>query len=159
VLRSNPNNVPVYLNRGVYYAKLRKKDEALYDMSKALSIASDAVEVKCLFGYVQAGLGNLDEALQILAEVKSLEESKKKYVSPFYLAALYAGLGDNEECLKYVKRSIEDKSAEIESLLHNSMFERIRSDPRLHALLEGIGVKFGSENQHKKNLASPLAHS
>ncbi len=160
VLRSNPNNVPVYLNRGVYFAKLGKKDEALYDMSKALSIATEAVEVKCLFGYVHAVLGRLDEALEILAEVKSLEHSKKEYVSPFYLAVLYAGLGDNEECINYVRKSIEDKSAEIESLIHDSMFERVRPDPRLREMLEKIGVSLVARPAAKKSVSpSPVAYS
>jgi len=131
----------------------------LFDMTKALSIASDSIEVKCLFGYVQAILGELDGALQILAEVKSKELAGKEYVSPFYLAVLYSGLGDSEECINYVRKSIEDKSAEIESLLHDSMFERIRRDPRLMEMLEKIGVSEVPNHRSKSNLPEPLTLS
>ena len=140
VLKSNPNNVPLYLNRGIFYAKHHMEEEALADTKKALRLSSYALELKCLLGYVYAVLGHLDESLSILGEVKSKIEAGEEHVPPFYMAILYAGLGDNEQCLLFIDLAIKDRSAEIESLIHDSMFDRVRSDPRYLEMLKKLGL-------------------
>jgi len=140
VLRSNPNNVPLYLNRGIFYAKHLMEEQALSDMKQALSLSSNALELKCLLGYVYAMLGHIDEALKLLKEIKSDQESGHDHVPPFYLAILYAGLGDNDQCLGHIEKAIDDRSAEIESLIHDSMFDRVRSDPRYVDVLSKSGI-------------------
>lgn len=137
-LRSNPENVPIYLNRGIYFAKAGLREEALADMNKALELASGAAAVKCIAGYISAVVGNYDEAQRILDEVLAL--SKKEYVSPFYLAILYAALGEKEKCFASIDRAVDDRSAEIESLIHDPMFDSIRSDPRFEQVLNKIGI-------------------
>jgi tetratricopeptide (TPR) repeat protein len=116
-------------------------------MEKALKLSSEALEIKCIVGYVHAALGHLDDALRILKEIKLKEESGHEYLPPFYLAILYAGLGDNEECLSNIEKAIEDRSAEIESLIHESMFERVRSDPRFLAMLAKVGLPLPSQGR------------
>lgn len=146
VLRNNPNNVPVLLNRGIYFAIRSRKEESLSDMNKAMELSSKATVVKCLLGYVSSILGEREKALEILREIKSLSEQAGEYVSPFYFAILYAGLGDKEETFSFLGKAIEDKSAEIESLLHDPMFESIRSDPRFEVLLSKAGIpRVGSQ--------------
>ncbi len=138
VLMSNPDNVPLYLNRGVYYAKMSRKEEALADIDKALGLSSGSAVVKCLLGYVYAALGQRDEALAILEEIRM--SSQQEYVSPFHLSMVYAGLGDTEKSIQAIEKAIDDRSAEIESLLHDSLFEHVRADSKFSALLERIGL-------------------
>jgi adenylate cyclase len=145
-LKANPNNVPIYLNRGIYYAKILRKEEALADMQKGVELAANQIEIRCLLGYVYSRLGQSAEALNILEEVK-LKEKIGQFVSPFYVAILYAGLGRKDESVAYLEKAIDDRSVEIESLLHDSMFEEIRSEPKVHELLQKIGVSI-----------SPAAH-
>lgn len=138
VLKSNPDNVPIYLNRGLFYAKRSMKEEALADMKKGLKLAWEPADLKCLLGYVYAVVGEREEALKILQDVRN--RSQKEFISPFYVAVLYSGLEDWEKCLDYIEKSLNDRSAEIESLLNDSMFAKIRSDPRLESLLNRVGV-------------------
>jgi len=142
ILKFNPDNVPVYLNRSLFYAKKSMKEQALSDMKKGLRLAWEATDLKCLLGYVYAVLGERDEALKILKEVK--DRTLGEYVSPFYMAVLYSGLEDWDQCLAYVEKSIEDRSAEMESLLNDSMFEKIRLDPRLESMLSKLGISLSS---------------
>lgn len=138
VLRFNPDNVPVYLNRGVFYAKRSFKELALADMKKGLRLAWEPIDLKCILGCVYAIVGERNEALKILDEVHA--RSAREFVSPFYLAMLYLGLEDWENCLSCIEKSIDDRSAEIETLVNDPMFEKIRDDPRLEAILNKIGV-------------------
>ncbi len=138
VLKYNPDNVPVYLNRGLFYAKKSMKEHALADMKKGLKLAWEPTDLKCLLGYVNAVVGEKEEGLKILHEVEA--RAAREYVSPFYLAVLYSGLEQWDNCLASIEKSIEDKSVEMESLLNDSMFEKIRSDPRLESMLKKVGV-------------------
>jgi adenylate cyclase len=157
VLKFNPDNVPIYLNMALFYAKKKDKELAISNMKKTLKLAWEPLEFKCVFGYIYAVLGEREEALKILETV--VERAKKEYVSPFYLAILYSGLGDHDRCLEYIEKSIDDKSCEIESLINDSMFERIRSDPRLVEILSKIGVSLhspleGSSGREDQNILS-----
>jgi adenylate cyclase len=138
-LKSNPNNVPIYLNRGIYFAKVHRNEDAMADMLKGVELASNQMEIRCLLGYVYARLSQEDESLKILEEVRQKEISGQ-FVSPFYVAILYSGLGRLDESVAYLEKAIDDRSAEIESLLHDSMFEDARADPRVQELLRKIGV-------------------
>ena len=136
----------IYLNRGIYYAKMHRNEEALADMQKGVELASNQIEIRCLLGYVCSRFGHSEEALNILEEVK-LKEKNGQFVSPFYVAILYSGLGRKDESVTYIEKAIDDRSVEIESLLHDSMFEEIRSEPSVHELLQKVGVSI-----------SPTAH-
>ena len=153
-LKANPNNVPIYLNRGIYFAKMLQKDEALADMRKGVELSSNQIEIRCLWGYVNARLGNSKEALEILEEVKA-KEASGQFVSPFYVAILYAGLGRKNESVEYLEKAIDDRSIEIESLLHDSMFETSRADPRVHELLRKIGISIHPQTAHPEIQARP----
>jgi hypothetical protein len=96
------------------------------------------MDLKCVLGYVDALVGEKEEAIRILSEVKSKESSE--YVSPFCIAMLYSGLEDSENCLNYIEKSLENRSCELESLFNDSMFEEIRSDPRLEPMLNKVGL-------------------
>ncbi len=137
-LRSNPENVPLYLNRGIYYAKAGERENALADMKRALELSSDAPVVKCIAGYIDAVLGDLGQTRKVLNDVLAL--SKKEYVSPFYIAVLQAALGSKDECFASLHRAVEDRSAEVESLLHDPTFESIRPDPRFEEVLMKVGL-------------------
>jgi len=138
VLRFNPDNVPVYLNRGVFYAKRSMKELALADMNKGLRLAWEPADLKCLLGFVYAVVGEREEAMKVLQDVQA--RASREFISPFYMAMLYLGLEDVDSCLSSIEKSIEDRSAEIESLVNDSMFEKLRSDPRLESMLNKIGV-------------------
>ncbi len=157
VLKFNPDNVPVYLNMALFYAKNRDKEHAISNMKKTLKLAWEPIEFKCVFGYIYAVLGEREEALKILETV--LERAKKEYVSPFYLAILYSGLEDRDRCLEYIGKSITDKSCEMESLINDSMFEKIRPDPRLTEMLSKVGISLhppleGSKDRKDEDILS-----
>jgi hypothetical protein len=117
-------------------------------MKKALELSSGAVSVRCISAYVHAILGEREVAQKTLDEVSAL--SKTEYVSPYYLAILHATLGNREEFFASIGRAVEDRSAEIESLLHDPMFELFRSDPRFDGILGKTGVLKIGEGQGER---------
>jgi adenylate cyclase len=138
-LMSSPENVPAYLNRGIFYAEEGRRVEALSDLNRALELTSGAVVVKCILALSHAILGDRDEALQLLQEVELA--SQKEYVSPWYIAIVHAGLGNNDEFFVWAGKAIDDRSAEIATLVNpDKVFDRLTSDPRYEALLKKAGL-------------------
>ncbi len=107
-------------------------------MKKALRLAWEPTDVKLMLGYVYAVLGERGEAQKILEEIQN--RSTREYVSPFYMAVLYLGMEDWDRCMYFIEKSIEDKSAEMETLLNDPVFEKIESNPKLEVLLNKVGV-------------------
>jgi TolB-like protein/cytochrome c-type biogenesis protein CcmH/NrfG len=79
-------------------------------------------------GYLYGKAGKRDVALKILEEF--LEQSKRGYISPYYIAYVYAGLGDKDKVFEWL-----DKAYDLRDLVQwlikvDSIFDDLHSDPR-----------------------------
>ena len=86
-----------------------------------------------------AGLGHAfavakrtPEARAILNQL--LEESKKQYVAPFYIAQVYAGLGENEKAMDWLEKAYDDRSNGLVFLKVDPELDPLRSSPRFKDL-------------------------
>jgi len=140
-LLHNPDTTTIYINRALFYARRSMKDLALADIKKLLRVSWEPAEMKCITGYVYAVLGEREAALKILSEVEG--RASQAFVSPFYLGVLYIGLGDFDKALACIEKSLIEKSAEMETLLNDPVFERVRADPQISSILDKMGVKKG----------------
>jgi hypothetical protein len=61
-------------------------------------------------------------------------QSKKQYVSPFYVAIVYAGLGENDKAMDWLERAYGDHSNAIIFLKVDPQLDSLRSLPRFHEL-------------------------
>ena len=77
-------------------------------------------------GYALAG--NAAEARKLLDQL--IVESKSKYVSPYYIAIVYAGLGKNELALDWLERSFADRANGLVLLKVEPEWDGLRSNPR-----------------------------
>jgi len=152
VLKFHPDNVSVYLSRGLFYARKLSKDLALADMKKALRLAWEPTRVECMLGYVYAVLGEREEAMKILREVQA--SAGREYVSPFYMAVLYLGLDELDNCMDYIQKSFDDKSVEMETILNDPVFEKVRADARLEPMLRKVGISMHPEKAQEPMVIS-----
>jgi tetratricopeptide (TPR) repeat protein len=58
--------------------------------------------------HAYAASGNHPDALKLLAQREAL--SKKQYVSAFYVAIVYVGLGKNELAMNWLEKAYGDRS-------------------------------------------------
>jgi hypothetical protein len=63
-----------------------------------------------------------------------MQQSKKQYVSPFYVAIVYAGLGENDHALDWLEKAYGDHSNAIIFLKVDPQLDTLRSNPRFHEL-------------------------
>jgi tetratricopeptide (TPR) repeat protein len=95
--------------------------------------------VRAAIGYVQGVSGRRREALETLAELKRL--TKERYVTPYGVALVYAGLGETDQALRWLERALEDRSHWLVWLKLDPRLDTLRSDRRYRSLLQGVGLR------------------
>jgi hypothetical protein len=63
------------------------------------------------------------------------ESSKTRYVSPFYVAMVYAGLHEDDNALAWLEKAYNDRSNAVIFLKVDPAFDGMRSNARFQALL------------------------
>lgn len=61
-------------------------------------------------------------------------------MSPYYLAIVYAGLGDKDKAFDWLEKEIADRSLSISLLRVEQRFDSLRADPRFQDLLKRTGL-------------------
>jgi hypothetical protein len=64
-----------------------------------------------------------------------MDVQERRYVSPYTIAAIYAGLGDKDQAFKWLEKAFEQGDIWLMNLKVDPVFKRLRSDPRYPDLL------------------------
>jgi Tfp pilus assembly protein PilF len=67
------------------------------------------------------------------------ETAKKRMVSPYGFAVLYAALGERDPAFEYLERALEEQDPMLLSVKVDPACDPLRSDPRFDKLLRRIG--------------------
>jgi len=79
------------------------------------------------------------EADRLLRELSEL--SKRRYVSPYDVATVYAAYGDTEQTLTFLEKAYEERSGWLAFWLKvDPKFNSVRIQPRFSSLLRRVGV-------------------
>jgi hypothetical protein len=92
-----------------------------------------------------AGIGNLQglakkDADARLTLTKLDAMSKSKYVTPYGVALVYAGMGNNNQTFRWLEKAFDDRANWLVWLRFDPRWDCIRSDPRYADLLRRIGI-------------------
>jgi hypothetical protein len=80
-----------------------------------------------------------DEALETLGKLKRL--AKERYVTPYGVALVHAGLGEKDQALVWLDRALEDRSHWLVWLKLDPRLDTLRSDHRFRSLLLAVGLR------------------
>jgi len=87
--------------------------------------------------HVYATVGRKADAEKILSEL--LRQSKATYVSPYMIAVIYAGLGQNDKAFEFLERAYQERSPDISYFIKADLrIDTLRSDPRFQDLLRRV---------------------
>jgi TolB-like protein/DNA-binding SARP family transcriptional activator/tetratricopeptide (TPR) repeat protein len=84
-------------------------------------------------------LGRLGERQRALEIVEGLIANQEEATSPYFIAVVYAGLGDNDQFFKWLDRSIA--SASLFHGLNEPLFDRVAADPRYAQFRQRTGLQ------------------
>ncbi|HZW87801.1 MAG TPA: hypothetical protein VFF12_01875, partial [Myxococcaceae bacterium] len=65
--------------------------------------------------------------------------ASSRYVTPYGVALVHAGLGETDEAFRWLSRAVDDRSHWLIWLSVDPRFANLRSDPRFGATLARIG--------------------
>lgn len=120
-----------YLQRGMH-------DQAVAEFIESLRLQNVSAEWLAALrqAYDRAGMkGYWRKWLELQRE--RIEGGR---ISPFYLAQIYAFLGEKEQAFAYLQASFEDRSLILPALQYGLQFDHLRKDPRYVSLLRRAGI-------------------
>jgi DNA-binding winged helix-turn-helix (wHTH) protein len=110
--------------------------QAIAELNQANRL-TDNPQVVASLAHTFALSGQKTEAQRILAE---LQTDTRRYVSPYDIATVYAGLGDKEEALTWLEKAYEDRSGWLAWWIKvDPKFDILHPDPRFRDLLRRVG--------------------
>src|SRR5712692_4688560 len=136
---SNPNDWVEHNNLGVGYEGTGKLLEAISEYQKAIEMSNGDQDATASLAHAYAAIGRRAEAEKILRDLK--QKSKSVYVSPYVIATIYAGLGDNDRAFEFLEKAYQERSLEISWHIKADLrIDNLRSDPRFQNLLRRVGL-------------------
>jgi TolB-like protein/Flp pilus assembly protein TadD len=137
-LELDPNSAGAHFFLSRAYKQKGLYREALAELEKARGLFGDGAEVFSLIGYTYAMAGRHVEAQKVLQELQA--ESNQRYVSPYHVAMVYAGLGEQDKAFERLEKAYEDREGRMTILKVAPEFDSLRSDPRYADLMRRIGL-------------------
>jgi len=138
ILDLDPNSFPAMRYRGLAYEQKGMYAEAIADFQKGVKLSGSPLML-ALLGHAYAVSGKKTEAQQVLAELRELQG--RRYVSPYTVAAIYAGLGDKDQAFKWLEKAYDERDIWLMNLKVDPVFNKLRSDRRFPDLLARTGLR------------------
>ena len=136
LLDVDPNFFPARRYMGLAYEQKAMYAEAIDQFQQGVKLSGSPLMMS-LLGHAYAASGKKAEAQRILAE---LDQQKQRYVSPYTVATIYAGLGEKDQAFKWLEKAFEERDIWVMNLKVDPVLKNLRSDPRFANLLQRIGL-------------------
>lgn len=113
-----------------------KADAALRE-ARRLAGEKEYMPVRLIEGYVYALAGRQREARDVLAVAR--RRAAHEFISPFDIASVYACLGDTDEAINCLEKSVAEREGNMIFINVAPEFDALHGHPRFMRLLERLG--------------------
>jgi TolB-like protein/DNA-binding winged helix-turn-helix (wHTH) protein/Flp pilus assembly protein TadD len=136
---SNPKEWIEHYDLGVGYEGIGKALEAVSEYQKAVELSEGNLDAMASLAHAFAVIGRKTEAKKILTDLE--KRSQSEHVSPYYIATIYAGLGEKDKAFEFLERAFQERSLELSWHIKADLrMDNLRSDARFEALLRTVGL-------------------
>ena len=111
--------------------------KAIPEMERAYELDPDQ-DALAQLGHIYAVSGRTADAIKTLGQLQEL--SRRRYVSAYNIAVLYAGLGQKDEAFHWLEKIDEDRSEWFAAVNVDPRLDSLHSDPRFADLLRSVGL-------------------
>jgi DNA-binding winged helix-turn-helix (wHTH) protein/TolB-like protein/cytochrome c-type biogenesis protein CcmH/NrfG len=136
-LEMDPHRGNALDDLAVAYEQNGRHDQAIAAYLKVETIVGSSPQLILAYqaAYAAAGMkGYWQKKLE-----RRLEESKRSNVSPFYIAEIYAHLGQNDQAFAWLEKAYQQHSPHLTNLKADPLFDPLHSDPRFAELRAASG--------------------
>jgi TolB-like protein/Tfp pilus assembly protein PilF/tRNA A-37 threonylcarbamoyl transferase component Bud32 len=134
-LEMEPNFAIAHNVLGIVNLKRGRTSEAIAELEKAVRL-DGSPRLLTTLGYGYGVANRRADARGVEARLKAL--SRSRYISPFSLALVSAGLGEDDRSFALLERCYEERSDNMAILRVYPLLERLRRDPRFDALMARV---------------------
>lgn len=127
--------------------ELGEMDLALAALNKSGKLGVNS-KVIALRGYVFARMGRREEAQNVLQTLLAI--GRERYVPPYAMAMVHAGLGQFELALQWLERCYDTRDVHLIFLTMDPKWDPLRSKPRFSNLLRRCGFAPACLIQYRK---------
>ncbi len=119
---------------GRSYLEIGRLDESLAATASAEARVPEWIVLVAGRGYTLGVMGRASEARAVVEEMDNL--SKRRFVTAYGKALVYAGLGDKEQAFAWLEKAFAERSHWLVWLRLDPRWKGLRGDPRFAALVE-----------------------
>jgi TolB-like protein/predicted Ser/Thr protein kinase len=132
-----PDFQTVHAYLAVVYAKKEMYEESIAELRKAPAPSDGEPLALAYFCCAYGLVGRHDEAREIVDELTDRIELRG--VAPYFLAIAYAGLGESDQVMRWLKKACEERAI-VNEVLRDPVFDFVREDQRFVTLMNTMGL-------------------
>jgi len=138
ILDLDPSSFPARRYLGLAYEGKGMYAEAINEFQTGVKLSGSPLML-ALLGHAYAASGKKEEAQKVLNDLQQLPA--ERYVSPYTVAAIYAGLGDEEQTYKWLEKAVEERDVWLMNLKVDPVFAKLRPNRKFGDLLARIRLR------------------
>jgi tetratricopeptide (TPR) repeat protein len=123
---------------GWAFVKSGRVDEGLAELEKSVTLAPDNTLYLAQLGEAYALAGKVEQAREVLHQLEQL--SQQRYVSPYHMAYVYTGLGEQDRAMDWLERAYDERGGSVYGIKGSFLFTTLRPHPRFQALLKKMNL-------------------
>ncbi len=135
-IEMDPNHPMAYLPKGLAYSMKGMPNEALAALRQGHALTPGSSEMVAQIAHAAARGGRREEARALLKELQ--DRSRRRHVSPFFLAVAHTGLGESTQAIECLERAYAERDWLVSVLKTDPIFDPLRADARFQELLRRI---------------------
>ena len=138
ILELDPSSFPARRYLGLAYEGKGMYPEAIAEFQKGVKLSGSPLML-ALLGHAYAVSGKTAEAKQVLNDLQQVQA--QRYVSPYTVAAIHAGLGDQDKAFESLETAVEGRDIWLMNLKVDPVFAKLRSNRKFTDLLARIRLR------------------
>jgi serine/threonine-protein kinase len=123
---------------GWAYLKKGIQEQGLAELEQAVSLSPGNTMFVAQLGQALATVGKVDQARDVLRKLEEL--SRLRYVSPYHMAYVHTGLGEQDKAMDWLEQAYEERAGGVYGIKGSFLFTTLRSHPRFTALLKKMNL-------------------
>ncbi|HJW95859.1 MAG TPA: protein kinase [Thermoanaerobaculia bacterium] len=128
--------IPAHGWLGMSLGQQKRFGEAIDTFHRALDVERTPI-LLAMIGHAYAIAGERVKAIEALDALR--EEAKSRYVSPYDLAVIHAGLGNQSEAMRTLRVAFDDRSAWMVFIRVDPRLDPLRELPEFRELVARVG--------------------
>jgi eukaryotic-like serine/threonine-protein kinase len=123
---------------GWAYLKNGMAEQGIARLEQAVRLTPGNTLHLAQLGQAYGMAGRTEDARAVLDRLEEL--SQQRYVSPYHMAYLYTGLGEDDLAVEFLERAYQERAGSVYGIKGSFLFTSLRKHPRFEKLLKQMNL-------------------